>query len=192
MPRISAPTVAQHRATQRAALLRAAAQIVTDEGVDAVKPATVTSRAGLARSSFYEYFSSRDDLVVAIAVDAFEAWARELEVELAGAEPGLPRLRRYIDATMAMSADGKHNLATALQQADISPQRMEDILALHDALLLPLMSVLRDVGVDDLRATVPLVNGVLSAAVKQVSDGEDAATVASAVFSMLTTGIVVH
>lgn len=192
MPRISAPTVAEHRASQRAALLRAAAQIVTDQGVDAVKPAAVTSRAGLARSSFYEYFSSRDDLLVAIAVDAFEAWARELELQLSDAEPGLPRLRRYIDATMVMSADGKHELATVLQQADISPQRMEDILALHDALLLPLMSVLRDAGVDDLRGTLPLVNGVLSAAVKQVSEGADANTVAAAVFRMLTAGVVSH
>lgn len=189
MPKISAPTVAEHRASQRAALLRAAAEIVTDEGVDALKPAAVTARAGLARSSFYEYFASRDDLVVAIAVDAFDEWARDLEVQLAGAEPGLPRLRRYIDATMAMSADGKHGLATVLQQAEISPQRMEDVLALHDALLLPLMSVLRDAGVEDLRSTIPLVNGVLGAAVKQVSEGVDAEAVADRVFRMLTAGI---
>jgi AcrR family transcriptional regulator len=189
MPKISAPTVAEHRASQRAALLRAAAQIVTDEGVDALKPAAVTARAGLARSSFYEYFSSRDDLVVAIAVDAFDEWARDLEVQLAGAEPGLPRLRRYIDATMAMSADGKHGLATVLQQAEISPERMEDVLALHDALLLPLMSVLRDAGVEDLRSTIPLVNGVLGAAVTQVSEGADAEAVADRVFRMLTAGI---
>ncbi|MGN6218890.1 MAG: TetR/AcrR family transcriptional regulator [Microbacterium sp.] len=189
MPKISAPTVAEHRASQRAALLRAAAQIVTDEGVDALKPAAVTARAGLARSSFYEYFASRDDLVVAIAVNAFDEWARDLEVQLAGAEPGLPRLRRYIDATMAMSADGKHGLATVLQQAEISPQRMEDVLALHDALLLPLMSVLRDAGVEDLRSTIPLVNGVLGAAVKQVSEGVDAEAVADRVFRMLTAGI---
>jgi AcrR family transcriptional regulator len=189
MPRISAPTVAEHRASQRAALLRAAAEIATDDGVDAVKPAAVAARAGLARPSFYEYFSSRDDIVVAIAVDAFEEWGRHLETQLSGAEPGLPRLRRYIDATMAMSADGRHELATVLQQADISPQRMEDIMALHDALLLPLMSVLRDVGVDDLRAIVPLVNGVLGAAVKQVSEGADAKSVASAVYRMLTAGV---
>lgn len=162
---------------------------MTGEGVDAVKPAAVTSRAGLARSSFYEYFSSRDDIIVAIAVDAFDEWSRQVDAELIGVEPGLPRLRRYIEATMAMSADGKHGLATALQQAEISPQRMEDILSLHDALLLPLMSVLRDVGVEDLRATLPLVNGVLGAAVKQVSEGGDPDAVASAVYRMLTAGV---
>ncbi|QKJ20962.1 TetR/AcrR family transcriptional regulator [Microbacterium hominis] len=189
MPRISAPTVAAHRAAQRAALLGAAATIVTEEGVDAVKPATVTARAGLARSSFYEYFSSREDILVAITVDAFEDWARDLEAQLAGVEPGLPRLRRFIEATMEMSADGKHDLATVLQQAEISPQRMEDIMALHDSVLLPLMSVLRDVGVQDLRATVPLINGILGAAVKQVSEGADAASVAASVYLMLTEGV---
>lgn len=189
MPRISEPTVAEHRAVKRAALLRAAAELVEHEGVDAVKPAAVTARADLARSSFYEYFSSREDILVALTVEAFEEWGRDLEAALAGVEPGLARLRRYVEATTEMSADGTHHLATVLQQADISPQRMEDIMALHDALLLPLIDVLRDVGVDDLHATVPLVNGLLGAAVKSVSDGADPHAVAAEAYRILTHGV---
>ncbi len=91
-----------------------------------------------------------------------------------------------------MSADGTHHLATVLQQADISPQRMEDIMALHDALLLPLIDVLRDAGVADLRATVPLVNGLLGAAVKQVSDGADPDAVAVEAYRVLIGGVLPH
>ncbi|WES64294.1 TetR/AcrR family transcriptional regulator [Microbacter sp. GSS18] len=189
MPRISEPTVAEHRAAKRAALLRAAAELVEHEGVDAVKPAAVTARADLARSSFYEYFSSREDILVALTVEAFEEWGRDLEAALADVEPGLPRLRRYVEATTEMSADGTHHLATVLQQADISPQRMEDVMALHDALLLPLIEVLRDAGVEDLYATVPLVNGLLGAAVKSVSEGADPQSVAAEAYRILTNGV---
>ncbi|WP_353808334.1 TetR/AcrR family transcriptional regulator [Agromyces sp. SYSU T00194] len=189
MPRISEPTVAEHRAAKRAALLRAAAHLVDAEGVEAVKPGTVTARAGLARSSFYEYFSSREEILVALTVDALEEWARDLDRELAGVEPGLPRLRRYVEVTMEMSADGSHHLATALQQADVSPQRMEDIMAVHDALLVPLIGVLRDVGVTDLHVTVPLVNGLLGEAVRQVTEGADPERVGAEAYRILTSGV---
>ena len=58
MPRIDAPTVAEHHAQRRAALLAAAEELLAEQGVEAVTPAAVGARAGLARSSVYQYFSS--------------------------------------------------------------------------------------------------------------------------------------
>lgn len=52
MPKISAPTVAEHRVRQRGALLRAAIELLVDGGVSAVTPAAVSAAAGLARPSF--------------------------------------------------------------------------------------------------------------------------------------------
>ena len=49
MPRITAPTLAEHQARQRDALVEAAVAILATEGVAAATPAAVGARAGLAR-----------------------------------------------------------------------------------------------------------------------------------------------
>src|SRR5689334_23437274 len=125
MPKISAPTVAAHRAAQRAALLRSGEGLLLEGGLAAATPRAVCERAGLARSSFYDYFATKDDLLVAIAIDAIERWDAEIERMLSHVEPGLAELRRLIDATMEMTADGRHAIAGALREADLSPSRYE-------------------------------------------------------------------
>ncbi|WP_406673984.1 helix-turn-helix domain-containing protein [Nonomuraea sp. N2-4H] len=75
MPRIQAPTVAEHRAAQRRALLDAAREILAETG----RPPTlarVAERAGLARSSLYQYFRSSGDLLNAVVEDVFPAGRR--------------------------------------------------------------------------------------------------------------------
>ncbi|GMA90499.1 TetR/AcrR family transcriptional regulator [Homoserinibacter gongjuensis] len=138
MPRISAPTVAEHRAAQRAALLRAGEAVLLEASVAGVTPRSVCERAGLARSSFYDYFASKDDLLVAIAIDAIERWDAELEVALGATEPGAARLRAYVEHTMAMTAEGRHAIAGALRDAPLSPSHRDDLMTLHDAMLRPL------------------------------------------------------
>jgi hypothetical protein len=64
VPRISSATLAEHRVAQRAALLRAAAELVISGGAAAVNPTAVADRAGIARTSVYDYFHSREDLLV--------------------------------------------------------------------------------------------------------------------------------
>ena len=65
MPRIDAPTVAEHSAQRRAAIVDAAVDLLGREGITGVTPAAVASAAGLARSSVYQYFASTDALVAA-------------------------------------------------------------------------------------------------------------------------------
>lgn len=189
MPKISAPTVAEHRANQRAALIRAGEAVLLESGLAAVTPRSVGEHAGMARSSFYDYFATKDDLLVAIAIDAIERWDAEIDEELSGAEPGLEELRRFIDATMAMTAAGKHAIADALRDANLSPSRREDLMTLHDALLRPLIRVLSDLGMSASRSAIMLVQGVLSAGVQLVTHGVDHRTVADDAFRLLTRGL---
>jgi AcrR family transcriptional regulator len=190
MPKISAPTVAEHRAMQRAALVRAGEEVLLAAGLAGVTPRSVCERAGMSRSSFYDYFATKDDLLVAIAIDAIERWDAEIEDALAGIEPGLPQLRAFVDATMAMTAEGKHALAGVLREADLSPSRLEDLMTLHDALLRPVLRVLGDVGVSEPQRAAVLVEGVLGAGIRLVSHGTDHRVVADDVYRMLTEGLV--
>lgn len=189
MPKITAATVAEHRAAQRASLLAAGEAIIAESGVDAVTPRAVGERAGLARSSFYEYFPSKDDLLAAIALQAFDEWAIELDAAVAAAKPGRARLHAYIAATIRMTADGKHELAAGLQQADLSPKSFETIMAMHDRLTAPLRTLLEHLGVRDAPVKAALVQGVINAGVELVSHGVDADATTDAVIDLLDAGL---
>ena len=71
MPKIEAPTVAEHRANQERALLDAARELLLAGGRAAITPAAVGAAAGLARSSVYKYFSSGEEILTRIATEAF-------------------------------------------------------------------------------------------------------------------------
>jgi AcrR family transcriptional regulator len=190
MPKISAPTVAEHRAAQRTALMRAGEEVLVSSGLDGFTPAAVTARAGLARSSFYDYFPSKGDLLVAIAIDAMEQWNAELEQVLAEAEPGLPELHAFVDATMAMTADGRHTLAGVVRDAPIGQGQLERLMELHDLMLRPVSRVLRDVGADASGTSLALVQGVLNAGIQLVDHGADHREIAEHTFRLLTRGLI--
>jgi len=189
MPKITAPTVAEHRVAQRRALIDAAEAIVCELGVTAVTPRSVGARAGLARSSFYEYFPSRDDLLAAIALQAFDEWGAELRAAVAAASPGRARLHAYVEATMRMTADGKHSLALKMQRADLSPKNFDAIMAMHDTLTAPLTDVLGSLGLSPDPTHATLVQGLLHAGVQLVEHGVDAETATSSINSVLDAGL---
>ncbi|TFV85168.1 TetR/AcrR family transcriptional regulator [Microbacterium sp. dk485] len=189
MPKISAPTVAEHRAAQRAALVRAGEALLAESGLAGVSPRSVCERAGMSRSSFYDYFPSLDDLLVAIAIDAIERWDAEIDEALVGVEPGLDELRAFVDATMAMTADGKHAIAGALRDANLSPSRFDDLMALHDALMRPLVRVLDHLDVPNPPSAAVLAQGVLGAGIQLISRGTDHREVARDVFGLLARGL---
>jgi len=189
MPKISASTVAEHRANQRAALVRAGEGILQEAGLAGVSPRTVCERAGLARSSFYDYFATKDDLLVAIAIDAIERWDAEIEEALQSVDAGLPTLRAFVDATMAMTAEGKHTIASVLRQAELSPTRFEDLMALHDALLRPVLRVLADVGAPEPKTWAAFVEGVLGTGIRLVTLGMDHRATADKIYQLLTRGL---
>lgn len=190
MPKINAPNVAEHRARQRAALMEAGEEVLLSGGWAAVSPTSVGERAGIARSSFYDYFPSKDDLLVAIAIDAMERWDAEIAAEMQGLEPGTPELRAFVDATMRMAADGKHAIAALVREADLAPSAVEDVMALHDALFRPVTRVLIGLGMEASQTSTMLIHGVLGAGVQLVTHGVDHAQVADDVYRLLTQGLI--
>ncbi|WP_295127109.1 TetR/AcrR family transcriptional regulator [uncultured Leifsonia sp.] len=188
MPRISAPTVAEHRAAQKASLLAAAEAIIHEQGIDAVNPRSVGERAGLARSSVYEYFRSRDDILAAVAIQAIERWNTEIEDSLTGLT-GRERLSRFVHQAMRLAADGHHDLATRLSQAELAPTDAEEIKRLHRVVIRPLELAFSDVGVDDPMISLTLAQGLLNAGIQLVGHGAAPETVAENILGMITAAI---
>jgi len=190
VPKITAPTVAEHRAAQRAMLLHAGRDLLASGGLAALSATSVTERAGIARSSFYDYFPSKEDLLVAIAIDAMERWDDEIEEALQGIDNGLDKLRAFVDATMRMTTEGKHAIAGMLREAELSPTNEKDVMALHEALFRPVVQVLTGLGMDASYTSIMLIQGVLGAGVQLVTHGVDQGSVADDVFAMLTRGLI--
>lgn len=163
--------------------------MLLEGGLAAVSARSVTEKAGLARSSFYDYFPSRDDLLVAIAIDEMERWDQEIEAALAGIAPGREQLRAFVRQTMSMTADGKHELANMLRAADLSPSRFDDVMALHDAIMRPLVTVLSDLGVANPRRMSALAQGVLASGMQLVEHGVSPEDAADDVFGLLVHGL---
>ena len=189
MPRITAPSVVEHRAQQRTALLAAARSLLLDDGLAAVTPSAVATRAGLARSSFYEYFPSALTLLTEVAVDDARAWARELGEKVAAASSHEDRLAVYIRAAVVMVAEGKHAIADALSGVVYPPELRAGIDELHVELAAPLFAALRDLELSQPRLQAALIHGVIESAMKRVSAGDDAETVADAAIDLVLRGL---
>ncbi|MFE6967936.1 TetR/AcrR family transcriptional regulator [Isoptericola sp. NPDC057653] len=170
MPRISAPTVAEHRSAQQRALLDAARAILAETG----RPPTFTAlaeRAGLARPSVYQYFRSADDLLQAMVEDVFPRWAATVADAMDAADDGGSRVLAYARANLELVAAGEHALATAL--ADVGPAAAvaQGVRSMHDELLRPLIDTLRALQVPQPARTAELLNAVVNTASRMIEAG---------------------
>lgn len=173
MPRINAPTVGEHRAAQQRALLDAAREVLAEGATEIPSFGEVAARAGLARSSMYQYFKSRQHLLEALIEDAFPRWSARVASAMAEADDPAERVLAYIDANLTLVAEGEHAIATALAQIAPGPELDAKSRAMHEDLYTPLSDALTELGVPDAAAMSELINAVLHAASRQVERGED-------------------
>jgi AcrR family transcriptional regulator len=177
VPKISAPTVAEHRARQRDALLHAATDLLVTAGVNAVTPAAVSAAAGLARPSFYQYFSSGAGVLAAVIEDAFPRANEELRIALESAGGPAEQLDTYVRVSLRLAHEGAHRPAAALAAAQLPDVCMARLRELHHEQAEPFMRALRELGAPDLELTAQLLGGVLEAAMGAIESGSSLAAV---------------
>lgn len=172
MPKIQASTVAEHRAAQRAALLDAARGLLSRDPADQPPSlAEVARRAGLARSSAYSYFRSREDLLDALIVDTFPRWSAYVTERMRRhGEPGR-RVLAYVDANLHLVARGDHALVRALASAGRPEALAASSKLLHDELRAPLEVALREFGASDPVRMAEVVQSVVFAITRMIEDG---------------------
>ncbi len=172
MPRIQAATVVEHHAAQRAALLDAARTLLSEgPASEAPSLADVAARAGLARSSAYSYFSSREDLLDALAADTFPRWSRYVRDRMARQRTPGAKVLAYVDANVHLVARGDHALMMTLASVTHSDALAASTRALHDELRTPLVGALREHGATDPERMAELVQALVFAVSRLVSGG---------------------
>lgn len=185
MPRIAAATVVEHRAAQRRALLDAAHAIIADTG-EAPAMSEVADRAGLARSSVYQYFSSRADLLNAMVQDVFPRWMeRVTSAMLAEPTPGR-RIVAYALANVQLVDEGAHAIGSALATLAPGEELDEQAQRMHRQIQEPLNETLVELGVDDPASVAELINGVVHVATRLLESGQSLAQVSDHLQLVLT------
>lgn len=173
MPKISAPTVAEHRRRQRDALLAAATDLLVQGGVSSVTPAAVGAAAGLARPSVYQYFDSSAGILEAIIEESFPRANAQLAVALDGISDPLELMDAYIRETLRQATDGAHRPAAALSAAQLPEEVQARLAELHHEQIAPFLGALQQLAVPDLMITARLLGGVLESAMGAIESGSD-------------------
>lgn len=188
MPRITAPTVAEHRARRHTALQAAARDILLADGAQAVTPASVGARAGLARSSVYKYYPSTGDILAQLAADVLTDWTGRLRAATAAAESGGPaaRIAAYVRAHLEYARSDDRRVTDAIAAAGLPPACLDWLAAQQRALVAPLREALADRGDPDPEATAALVLGALDGAARLIDAGRDPAAVTDAALAFIT------
>ena len=174
MPKIQAPTVALHRELRRQQLMDAAMELALASGAESITVAAVAAKAGLARSSIYEYFASSADLVADLVIEELEYFTGRLAEATAGATDPYMRIELWISESLRYVADGRHMLVKSLNTISTPDSRKDEILMGHRRMMAPLQESLMGAGVADVRIAAALLASVTDAASIRIDAGNDA------------------
>jgi len=174
MPKIQAPTVVLHRELRRQQLMDAAMELALATGAESITVAAVASKAGLARSSIYEYFASSADLVADLVLEELEYYTQRLATATKGAQDPFERIELWISESLRYVADGRHMLVKSLNTITTPDARKDEILLGHRRMVAPLQEALSQTGVADVRVAAALLSSVTDAASIRIDAGNDA------------------
>ena len=174
MPKIQAPTLALHRELRRQQLMSAAMELAITDGAESITVAAVAAKAGLARSSIYEYFASSADLVADLVLEELDYYTRRLSEAVADASDPYLRIELWITESLRYVADGRHMLVKSLNTINTPDERKDEIVMGHRRMMAPLQDSLVGTGISNIRAAAALLASVTDAASVRIDAGNDA------------------
>lgn len=160
MPRIGAATVAEHREQQRRALLHAARAILAETG-SVPRMGAVAARAGLARSSVYQYFDSADGLLQAVVADVFPDWAGHVLDKVAAARDPAGRVWAYVEANVDLLVGPEGAVARAVAKVVEPAVLLSPMQEFHLRLQEPVRQALRDLGEPEPDAVAEMIDALI-------------------------------
>lgn len=174
MPHIQTATLAQHRDWRRGQLIEAATAIALESGGGAITVSAVAERAGLARTSVYEYFSCSSEIVADLVIDELKNFAAVLKESISECNAPYECIESWVGAALHYIADGRHLLAKALNATSLPQERTAAIGAAHRVLLAPLHEALESIGVKDIAQALAYIQATTDVAAKRIEAGHDA------------------
>jgi AcrR family transcriptional regulator len=189
MPKISAPTLVEQRAWRRSQLLDAASAIALENGPTSITVSTVAARAGLSRTSFYEYFASSSEIVAELITDELNDFTEFLTQKVAAVSTPEDAITAWIEGSLEYVADGRHLLARALSTLELSTERSMQIGIAHRKMLAPLATPLSHLGITDVRQALALIHATTESATRRIEAGVEAASEIDSTRAFIVAGL---
>lgn len=174
MPKIVAPTIGEHRELRRSQLISAAMELALTQGAQAVTVSAVAAKAGLARTSIYEYFASSADLVADLVLEELSHYAHRLSDAIKDVDDPYEKIERWIAEGLRYVADGRHMLVKSLNTISTPEDRKEEIAMGHRHLMAPLRRALEETGIVEIKTASTMLQAVTDAASIRIDAGNEA------------------
>jgi AcrR family transcriptional regulator len=174
MPKIQAPSIAEHRELRRHQLISAAMELALEGGAEAVTVSAVAQKAGLSRSSIYEYFSSSADLIADLVVEELDYYTARLAEAIKDATDPFEKIELWIAEGLRYVEDGRHMLVKSLNTVSTPEFRKEEIAMGHRRLISPLRQALSETGIKEIASAAAFLQSVTDSASTRIDAGNDA------------------
>jgi len=176
MPRINAPTLAEHVAHQEAAVIDAARRLFAARGVRQVSLGDIADEVGLRRTSLYRYFPTKAHLVQRWSELTMAPLIEASSSAVATEAAATARLGHWLDVQLDFMLDDEHAaLVTASSAAEALPRDVrEQIGAQHRELYATLTPLLAGPAGDDadlVRTRALLIAGLVRSAADLARSG---------------------
>ena len=172
-PKIQAATVVEQRQMRQRQLIDAALAIALESGAASITVAAVAKRAGLARSSMYEYFSSSADLIADLVIEELALYQKRLAQAVKGTEDPYQHIELWIAEALQYVVDGRHMLIKSLNAAAIPDFRRDEISQGHRNLMTTISAPLQEIGLTDIRGAMSYLQNTIEAASVRIESGSD-------------------
>lgn len=189
MPRIQTQTLAEQREWRRSQLIDAATSIALEFGGQAITVAAVAQRAGLSRTSVYEYFASSADLVADLVIEELDSFTNYLATVISQSSDPRQSIEAWIRGALTYSTGGRHLLAKALNSTALPDERAHQIRTAHRSLLIPLISSLEALKVADVNRALEFIQAVTNVSTKRIEAGQDADAEIDYAITFCTSGL---
>ena len=173
-PRIEAPTILEQRAMRQRQLIDAAMSLALEGGAPSVTVAAVAKRAGMARSSIYEYFSSSADLIADLVIEEMNTYCARLQESVADAHDPFTYIELWIAEALRYVADGRHLLVKSLNSVNTPDFRKDDIAQGHKKLIGTIIEPLRKIEGIDISLAMAYLQSTIDTASVRIDSGKEA------------------
>ena len=173
-PKIQVATIVEQRAMRQRQLIDAALAIALESGAASITVGAVAQRAGLARSSIYEYFSSSADLIADLVIEELALYQKRLSQAVIGTQDPYQHIELWIAEALQYVVDGRHMLIKSLNAATIPEFRRDEISQGHRNLMTTISAPLQEIGLTDIRGAMSYLQNTIEAASVRIESGSDA------------------
>ena len=127
MPKIDAPTVAEHRENMEKRLLDATEAILRDSHTARLTAGEVATRAGIARNSIYRYVDTVDELRAKVVARYLPDWLEAVDRAIGDATDPGDRIVAWVRANLEQAAETGHGWLMRVVRTMPSGATVDDV-----------------------------------------------------------------